>query len=82
MAAETVGFAIAAEDRGQLNDLVSYYGNGNRSEFLRIAMRRMRHEMWAEKMRGIQAAGRDDMNGRVVSRDEVAARIAQVLAEN
>ena len=80
MPAETVGFAIAAEDRPQLDDLVEYFGHGNRSEFLRVAMRRMRHEMWAEKMRAIQARGRAEMEGRVLSRDEVSARIAEVLA--
>ena len=80
MAAETVGFAIAAEDRPQLDELVNYFGDGNRSQFLRVAMKRMRHEMWAEKMRDIQARGRAEMGGRVVTREETAARIAEVLA--
>jgi len=81
MAAQTVGFAIADEDRPQLDALVEHFGHGNRSEFLRVAMRRMRHEMWAEKMRGIQARGRAEMGGRVVSREEVSARIADVLGK-
>ena len=66
MSVETVWFAIAAEDRPQLDDLVDYFGHGNRSEFLRVAMKRMRHEMWAEKMRAIQARGRAEMEGKVV----------------
>ncbi|MDR3069134.1 MAG: hypothetical protein LBU50_06495 [Cellulomonas sp.] len=79
MAAQTVGFAIADEDRPQLDALVEHFGHGNRSEFLRVAMKRMRHEMWAEKMRDIQARGRAETGGRVVSRQEVSARIAEVL---
>lgn len=79
MAARTVGFAITDEDRPQLDALVEHFGHGNRSEFLRVAMRRMRHEMWAEKMRGIQARGRAETGGRVVSREEVSARIAAAL---
>jgi len=76
-----VGFAIADEDRPHLDALVEHFGGGNRSEFLRVAMRRMRHEMWAEKMRDIQARGRAEMGGRVVSREEVNARIAAVLGK-
>ncbi|GAA1850945.1 hypothetical protein [Myceligenerans crystallogenes] len=79
MTAQTIGFAVADEDREQLDALVEYFGHGNRSEFLRVAMKRMRHEMWAERMRGIQARGRAEMGGRVVSREEVAARVAEVL---
>jgi Arc/MetJ-type ribon-helix-helix transcriptional regulator len=79
VAAQTVGFAIADEDRPQLDALVEHFGHGNRSEFLRVAMKRMRHEMWAEKMRDIQARGRAETGGRVVSRQEVSARIAEVL---
>jgi len=80
MAAQTVGFAIASEDRQQLDQLVEHFGGGNRSEFLRAAMKRMRHEMWAEKMRDIQAQGRADLGGRVVSPEEIRARIAETLA--
>ncbi|MCL2454367.1 MAG: hypothetical protein FWD18_03560 [Micrococcales bacterium] len=82
MAARTVGFAISDEDRPRLDALVEHFGHGNRSEFLRVAMKRMRHEMWAEKMRGIQARGRTETGGRVVSREEVSARIAEVLGKS
>jgi Arc/MetJ-type ribon-helix-helix transcriptional regulator len=45
MAAKTVGFAIADEDRAQLDALVEHYGHGNRSEFLRVAIKHLRHDM-------------------------------------
>ncbi|MCL2849921.1 MAG: hypothetical protein FWE61_07755 [Micrococcales bacterium] len=81
MAAQTVGFAISDEDRPQLDALVEHFAGGNRSEFLRVAIKRMRHEMWAEKMRDIQARGRADMGGRVVTREEVRVCVAEVLGE-
>lgn len=79
MAAKTVGFAIAEEDRAQLETLVDYFAQGNRSEFLRVAMKRMKHEMWSEKMRGIQAQAREELGGRVVSREEVDALVKKTL---
>lgn len=54
LSAKTVGFAIAEEDREQLDVLVEHYGNGNRSEFLRVAMRRLHRDMLAERMQQLQ----------------------------
>jgi Arc/MetJ-type ribon-helix-helix transcriptional regulator len=80
MAAKTVGFAIADEDRSQLDALVEHYGHGNRSEFLRVAMKHLRHDMWAEKMQGIQSDARVDLGGRVVSAEEVTALVKRALS--
>lgn len=82
MTAKTVGFAIAAQDRAQLDELVDYFGQGNRSQFLRAAMKRMKHEMWSEKMRAIQTQARSELGGRVVSPDEVQALVKQSLQAN
>jgi len=82
MAAKTVGFAVAEEDAAGLKELVDHFGHGNRSEFLRVAMQRMRHELFAERMRGLQAESREQLGGRVVSRDEVGALVKRVLADS
>ena len=82
MAARTVGFAIADEDREQLNALVEHYGNGNRSEFLRVAMRRLHRDMLAERMQELQARAREELGGRVVTRDEVTALVKQTLRDH
>lgn len=82
MAAKTVGFAIADEDREQLDALVEHYGNGNRSEFLRVAMQRMRRDMLAERMQVLQARARDELGGRIVTRAEVTALIRQTLRDH
>lgn len=82
MGAKTVGFAIADEDQAKLQILVEHYGHGNRSEFLRAAMKRMTHDMWAEKMRGLQDQAREELAGRVVSREEVTALVKKTLHPN
>lgn len=78
--AKTVGFAIADEDRVQLDALVQHYGNGNRSEFLRIAIKHLRHDMWAEKMQLIQSEARADLDGRVVTAEEVAVLVKRAIS--
>ena len=35
MSAQTLGFAVQAEDRPVLDELVAYFGDGNRSAYLR-----------------------------------------------
>ena len=79
MTAKTVGFAIADEDQPKLQALVEHFGNGNRSEFLRAAMKRMTHDMWAEKMRDLQRQAHDELGGRIVSREEVTALVKRTL---
>lgn len=79
MSAKTVGFAIAEEDQAMLRTLVDHFGNGNRSEFLRAAMKRMTHDMWAERMRGLQDQAHQELAGRVVSREEVTALVKKTL---
>jgi len=81
MSAKSIGFAVAAEDAALLEQLVVHFGQGNRSEFLRAAMKRMRHEMFAEQMRDLQTGVREDLGGRVVSAEEVTERVRAVLAE-
>ena len=82
MAARTVGFAIADEDREQLDVLVEHYGKGNRSEFLRVAMKRLHRDMLAERMQELQVRAREELGGRVVTRDEVTALVKQTLRDH
>ncbi|GAA4381069.1 hypothetical protein [Agromyces bauzanensis] len=81
MAAHTIGFAVADEDRARLDALVERFGHGNRSEFLRVAMRRMQHDLFAERVQLIQQRGRRDMGGRVLSPDEVRELVENVVRE-
>jgi Arc/MetJ-type ribon-helix-helix transcriptional regulator len=78
MAAQTVGFAVADDDRPLLDRLVDRYGHGNRSEFLRVAMRVMAAEERAERLRDLQARVHAQV-GRVYTADEVTDLVRQVL---
>lgn len=79
MAATTVGFAVADEDRPLLDRLVDRYGQGNRSEFLRAAMKVMAAEERAERLRTVQAKAHHEA-GRVFTPDEVNDLVKQTLA--
>jgi Arc/MetJ-type ribon-helix-helix transcriptional regulator len=76
--ARTVGFAVADGDRPLLDRLVERYGHGNRSEFLRVAMRVMAAEERAERLRDIQARAHAQTK-RIYTPDEVNDLVAAVL---
>lgn len=78
MTAKTIGFAIAESDRAQLDRLVERFGHGNRSEFLRAAMRVMAVEDRAQRLRSLQSRAAETL-GRTVSPDEVNSLVRDVL---
>jgi Arc/MetJ-type ribon-helix-helix transcriptional regulator len=78
MAAQTVGFAVADDDRAMLDRLVERYGHGNRSEFLRVAMKVMAAEERAERLRDLQARAHSQV-GRVFTSNEVNDLVRKVL---
>lgn len=77
VAAKTVGFAIADEDRQKLDELVDYFGKGNRSEFLRVAIRRLHRDMISDQLRQLQSRARGELGGTTVSRQEVTELVKQ-----
>lgn len=81
MRAKTVGFAIADQDRQLLDELVNEFGNGNRSEFLRVAMNRMARERFANRLVAIQAEAREQLGGRVLSESEVTDFLAEIKTD-
>jgi hypothetical protein len=54
---KTVGFAISDEDQAQLDELVEYFGQGNRSAYLRATFKIMKSVKLAEQWREMQAYG-------------------------
>ncbi|HEY7147166.1 MAG TPA: hypothetical protein VH637_23215 [Streptosporangiaceae bacterium] len=57
MTAQTLGFAVQPEDRAVLDELVAYFGRGNRSAYLRATLKVMKSIMIADQMRDAQAYG-------------------------
>jgi hypothetical protein len=57
MTAQTLGFAVQPEDRAVLDELVDYFGAGNRSAYLRATLKIMKSIMIADQLRGAQAYG-------------------------
>lgn len=55
MATTSVGFAVSDEDRARLDELVDYFGGGNRSAYLRATLTVMDSIRRAEVLRSLQA---------------------------
>lgn len=77
MAAKTVGIAVADELRPALDEVVEYFGHGNRSEFLRLAVREYQGRLRLERMHLLRDRARDERRGRQYSTDEVLALVRQ-----
>lgn len=77
MAAKTVGIAVSDDLRSALDEVVEHYGHGNRSEFLRIAVRDYQGRLRLERMHSLRDQARAERGGRSYSSDEVLALIRQ-----
>ncbi len=82
MRAKTVGFAIADEDRDLLESLVKKYGNGNRSEFLRVAMKMMAKIEMADRINSIREEVRGQLGGKMLTADEIDLLIRKVKGKS
>jgi metal-responsive CopG/Arc/MetJ family transcriptional regulator len=80
MAAKTVGIAVADELRPALDEVVEHYGHGNRSEFLRLAVRDYQARLRLERMHALREQASAERGGRRYTSDEVLALIRQTVA--
>ena len=71
MASQTIGFAIADEDRERLDRLVEYFGNGNRSAYLRATLKVMESLRRADRLRELQAANHRRSAERGISAEDL-----------
>lgn len=74
-----MGFAVAEEDRALLDELVAYFGQGNRSAYLRATLKVMRSVKLAEELRQVQAYGQGRLAEQGLSIEDVAGITRQVL---
>jgi hypothetical protein len=79
MATRTVGFAIAEEDEARLERLTERFGHGNRSAFLREAMRQMEVIDRAERLADLQAYGAERSAAAGLSADDALEIVRRVL---
>ena len=79
MSAQTLGFAVQPEDLPLLEELVEYFGNGNRSAYLRATLRVMRSVMLADQLRELQAYGQQRTAELGIEPADVSVRVQEFL---
>lgn len=79
MSAQTIGFAVQAEDRPVLDELVDYFGDGNRSAYLRATLKVMKSIMIANQLREAQAYGQQRTAELGIDPGDVPARIQEFM---
>jgi hypothetical protein len=79
MSAQTLGFAVQPDDRPLLDELVAYFGEGNRSAYLRATLKIMRSVMLAEQLREVQAYGQQRSAQLGIDTAQVPERIQEFL---
>jgi hypothetical protein len=79
MSAQTLGFAVQPDDRPLLDELVAYFGEGNRSAYLRATLKVMKSVMLAEQLRELQAYGQQRTAELGIEPGGVPVRIQQFL---
>jgi hypothetical protein len=77
--AQTLGFAIQPEDRAVLDELVEYFGAGNRSAYLRATLKVMKSIMIADQLREAQAYGQQRTAELGIEPADVPARIQEFV---
>lgn len=82
VSAQTLGFAVQPEDRPLLDELTEYFGNGNRSAYLRATLKIMKSIMIADQLREAQAYGQQRTAELGMSPADVPARIQAFLKSN
>jgi hypothetical protein len=79
MSTKTIGFAVADEDRELLDELVGYFGDGNRSAYLRATLRVMASVKLAEELREMQAYGQRKLAEQGMTLDDIPAVTRKAL---
>ena len=79
MSAQTLGFAVQPEDRPLLDELVAYFGDGNRSAYLRATLKVMRSVMLADQLRDLQAYGQQRSAELGIEPGDVPAHVQEFL---
>lgn len=79
MSTKTIGFAVAEEDEARLERLTQKFGHGNRSAFLREAMRQMEVVERAERLAALQEYGAERSAASGLGPEEALKVVRRVL---
>jgi Arc/MetJ-type ribon-helix-helix transcriptional regulator len=79
MGTRTIGFAVADEDAAKLERLTQKFGGGNRSAFLREAMRQMEVIDRAERLAALQAYGAERSAAAGLTPEDALEVVRRVL---
>ena len=79
MSTQTIGFAVSDADRAELEELVEYFGDGNRSAYLRATIKVMKSVKLAEELRDVQSYGEQKLAEQGVTLADVTAITRRVL---
>ncbi len=77
----TIGFAVDEADRPRLDHLAEVFGQGNRSAFLRVAMRVMERYERAHRLARIQAYGAERLAESGYTIEDFPDLVAKAVAD-
>ena len=78
--AKTTGFSLPEDMQADLDLVVKEFAGGNRSEFLRIAVREYKGRMLASRLSTIRSQARTEMGDVTYTPDQVRSIVADALA--
>jgi len=78
--AKTTGFSLPEDMQADLEMVVNEFAGGNRSEFLRMAVREFKGRMLAQRLSTIRAQARAEVNGATYTPEQVRSIVADALA--
>ena len=79
MASTTIGFSIPEEDAPRLERLVQKFGHGNRSAFLRAAMKHMEVLERAEQLHALAEYGASRLAATGLAEEDVPDLVKDAL---
>ncbi len=79
VATKTIGFAVEEKDMARLDRLTNRFAGGNRSAFLREAMRQMEVVERAERLAKLQASGAELAAESGVGHEQAVEVVRRVL---
>ena len=79
MSMTTIGFAVAEVDRPVLDELVEYFGRGDRSAYLRATLKIMKSVKLAEELRDLRTFGQSKLAEQGLTIEDIPEVTRRVL---